>query len=45
MMKLELVEGYCEATNKVILSLCLVQKNEIVTCLAVLVSAQEQQNG
>ncbi len=40
-MKLEIVEGYRESTNEVILGLCLVRNNEVTETLAVLISAKE----
>jgi len=38
-MKLELVEGYKQSTNEVILSVCLTRRDEVVECLAVMVSS------
>ncbi len=40
-MKLELVDGYKEATNEVILGLCLTYRNEVIETLSVLISVPE----
>lgn len=40
-MKLELVEGYSEVTNEVLLGLCFTRNNEIVETLTVLVAVPE----
>lgn len=40
-MKLEIVEGYREKTNEVMIGLCFTQRGEVVETLSVLISAKE----